>query len=52
MDSIKAYNSLLPLVTVLPQQDQAALGELAINVTSSVSLPDSRHVQPFCSFAC
>jgi len=35
LDSIKAYNSLLPLVIALPQQDLARTGELAVNVTSS-----------------
>ncbi len=48
MDSIKAYNSLLPLVIVLPLQNLVRTGEQAVNVTSS----DSRHVQPVCNLAC
>lgn len=35
LDSIKAYNSLLPLVIVLPRQDLAGTGELAVHMTSS-----------------
>jgi hypothetical protein len=35
LDSIKAYNSLLPLVIVLPRQELVGTGELAVNVTSS-----------------